>query len=115
MSVLDQCDHVRYSKPSEVYLIVWGDFVKVGVSQDPEVRLGQIRRRNPGSHVPDGVTGEPVLLRTVLGDRLTEHLIHLALAPYSVGYEWFRKAGPVEVIVQAFAPVTAEPGAVVEF
>jgi len=85
------------SEPApQVYLIVWGNFVKIGCSVNPVDRLRRCTER--GSR-PPRQRGAPELVATIHGDYATEAWLHIALAGYRANGEWFRNTGPVKALV----------------
>jgi hypothetical protein len=81
-----------------VYLAVWGEFVKVGTSQDPARR---VRDLIWPAVAPPRPAGRPELVGYVDGGVGAEHLLHVALAPYAVGREWFWLTPEVEAVLDA--------------
>lgn len=82
-----------------VYLVRWGNYIKIGCSVDPYDRLQRVTKR--GSR-PPRQTGEPELVATIPGSLAVEAWLHTALAGERAVGEWFHLRGPVADLV-AFA------------
>lgn len=81
----------RQIKESYVYFIEAGDFIKIGVSRDPIIRLGQIRAGG-GVAAPEGLsTANARLLAVEQGDRFEEKALHKRFAEHRHTGEWFAK------------------------
>jgi hypothetical protein len=80
---------------SYVYGIRFGEYVKIGFTRNPAVRLRQLKSRNKGTLlVPEGLSEddcEPLF--AVLGDLLTENLLHTLFAPERAIGEWYHHRG----------------------
>lgn len=74
-----------------VYFIEAGNFIKIGYSRDPLIRLGQIRRGR-ATATPDGLdTSTARLLAIEQGDMFLEKSLHKRFAEHRVAGEWFEK------------------------
>lgn len=81
-----------------VYLIRWGEFVKVGCSVDPYDRLQRVLTR--GAVPEPRPAGDPVLLAAVPGGYDVESWLHVLLTPHREVGEWFRLEGAAVELVQ---------------
>ena len=80
-----------------VYLIVWGNFVKIGCSVDP---IDRLRRVTSHGTRPPRQRGEPELVASAPGGFDLEAWLHTALAGHRANGEWFHKRGPVADLVE---------------
>lgn len=81
----------KQMRESFVYFIEAGDYIKIGVSRDPIIRLGQIRQGR-GITAPEGlITSQARLLAVEQGDRNSEKTLHQRFAAHRARGEWFRK------------------------
>jgi hypothetical protein len=80
-----------------VYVVAWGDLVKVGRSVDPQKRVAQLRPPIPQS-------GRPELIGWVFGDAGAERLLLAALEDAHIGGEWHRRTPAVERVVARLMP-----------
>lgn len=81
----------------ELYLIVWGNFVKVGCSVDPIDRLARVTGRGQR---PPRQAGDPELIATVPGGMGAEGWLHAVLAGHRAAGEWYHLRGPVKDLVE---------------
>jgi hypothetical protein len=82
-----------------VYVAVWGDYVKIGVSENPPKRVAAFSR----ALLPEGVArpdGRPELIGYVDGSVGAECLLHAALRDYAMGREWYRRGPAVDAVVE---------------
>jgi hypothetical protein len=81
-----------------VYVATWGEFVKIGTSQDPWNRVRGLSWPDVPAPRP---AGRPELVGYVDGGVGAERLLHAALAPYAIGREWFRLTPEVQAVIDA--------------
>ncbi len=79
-----------------VYVATWGEFVKIGMSEDPPRRIAGLTWPFPTERPP----GRPELAGYVEGGAATERLLHVALSAHSIGHEWFRRRREVADVVE---------------
>src|SRR4051794_20984285 len=84
----------------QVYLIVWGNYVKIGTSTDPIGRLTRVTERG---NRPPRQTGHPELVGTVAGGYGAEAWLHAALTRHRAAGEWFHLREEVRDLVEAAA------------
>lgn len=81
----------KQMRGSFVYFIEAGAYIKIGVSRDPIIRLGQIRQGR-GITAPEGLTTSHArLLAVEQGDRTSERTLHQRFSEHRVEGEWFEK------------------------
>jgi hypothetical protein len=85
----------RANGQRHVYVAHWGDWVKIGMSEDPPRRVANLSS-GPLPMSPPG--GQPELLGYVEGGIGAEKLLQAALAQWSIGGEWFRLGPPVQAV-----------------
>lgn len=90
--------------PRELYIIVWGNYAKIGCSGDPVDRLTRVTHRGL---TPPRQRGNPELVATVPGSMAAEQWLHATLAGHRANGEWFHLRGPVADLVQ-FAAAQAD-------
>lgn len=81
---------------SQVYVIVWGSYVRIGSAADPIDRLARVRETPPPRRV-----GNPELVGTVPGGFGAERWITAPLARQRTPGGWYQLAGPVVDLVAA--------------
>lgn len=69
---------------TKIYFICDGDFVKIGISDNPEKRLSHLQTSNPK---------KLTLLYTMDGNETLEKLLHSIFSQYRVRGEWFEYTG----------------------
>lgn len=91
-----------------VYVLIVGNYAKIGYSTDPAARAKQVMR--DATRRPADAVGVPVLLTYVPGNADTEKLLHRVFADLRVEGEWFRREGALERLLQELlAEVPPEP------
>lgn len=90
-------------RESFVYFIEAGDYIKIGQSRDPIVRLGQIRKGDATTK-PQGLdTSKARLLAIEEGSFAEERKLHHQFSVHRVEGEWFRKNERLTHYIQSVA------------
>lgn len=93
----------REISESFVYFIEAGDFIKIGHSRDPIIRLGDVRKR-AGMKIPDGLdTSRARILAVEQGTHTYESRLHRRFAEYRVAGEWFKKNDRLAHYIQSIS------------
>lgn len=82
---------------SFVYFIRSGEFVKIGLSRQPDRRRAEMDAYCPI---------RPQLVATLEGSRFLEHRIHFLLRHLHVRREWFRWAPEIALLIEGGIPST---------
>lgn len=75
-----------------MYFMRSGDYIKVGISNNPERRRRELLDPLNDTAMPDDWNGEIQLIAHVPGNRATEMSVHQDFAHLRVKGEWFRAA-----------------------
>lgn len=82
-----------WSRPSNglqfVYFIKAGDFIKIGISKNPERRCDQLATRKTETR-PSAWAGNPQLIGYTAGSRQDEKRLHMEFGEFWDNGEWFR-------------------------
>jgi hypothetical protein len=84
---------------SQLYVIVWGPFVRIGSAADPIDRLARVIENRP----PRRVYGNPELIGSVPGGFGAESWLLAALLAHKAGAGWYHLRGPLLELVEAAA------------
>ena len=85
---------------SFVYFIQSGDFIKIGWSKTPELRVDQIRRGGNALRPRAGLAEDPVLLAYKPGTKRDEAALHQQFADQHDQGEWFRQCPELEALIE---------------
>lgn len=83
---------------TQLYVIVWGPFVRLGTAADPIDRLARVAETRPPR-----VLGNPELIGTIPGTHAAEGWLSATLGAHRAGNGWFHLRGPVLELVGAAA------------
>ncbi|HCG55365.1 MAG TPA: hypothetical protein DEW39_04235 [Brevibacterium sp.] len=93
----------QFESESFVYFIEAGDYIKIGFSHDPIIRLGQIRGGH-GSISPEGLSTKSArILAVEQGGIYDEGILHRRFAEYRVAGEWFKKNDRLARYIQSIS------------
>lgn len=88
---------VRNQEDCFVYFLRCGNYVKIGSSVDPDVRVEQLRKGNDKTLRPNGLKmSEAVYIGSIAASRSVERDLHNVLGRYRVIGEWFEWTSVVE-------------------
>lgn len=86
------------SLDSQLFVIVWGGYVRIGAATDPIERLAGVAATRPPR-----ISGNPELVGSVPGGHDAAQWLHAALNPYRAGDGWYHLRGPLLELVDAAA------------
>lgn len=89
-----------WKRSSFVYFIQSGDFIKIGWSKTPELRVDQIRRGGHALRPTAGLTEDPVLLAYRPGTRKDEAALHQRFHETNDQGEWFRQSTELDELIE---------------
>ena len=91
---------LSYWKRSFVYFIRSGDFIKIGWSKAPELRVDQIRRGGHAMCPSAGLAEDPVLLAYKPGSRKDEAALHRRFYTTHDQGDWFRRSPELDELIE---------------
>lgn len=100
-AMTDAAKFTVLSKRSYVYFVEAGDYIKIGYSKNPLVRLGQIRAGVQVVKPEDLDTSNARLLAIEEGDLSTEKQLHRRFKEFREVGEWFRKNDRITHYIQS--------------